>query len=209
MKKIRHLLAGSVLALAGTAASAAPVVINFDVDAFGNTIAANTSITNQYASLGVTFLGLENGSAININAAPDPDGSPTPSSPNALTNCSNASPGCPGNRADIVRIAFAAPVSDVSLSLNTLGPAAVTFNLYDAADVLLETLTQLSPDGTYAMVAFTASGVARIDALQPMDGWAWTLDNLSFESSTVPEPSAIALMLAAGLAAGVARRRRA
>ena len=59
---MRHLLRTTALAamvaLSGTASA---VTINFDVDGSGNPIAANTAITGQYANLGVTFSGVENG----------------------------------------------------------------------------------------------------------------------------------------------------
>jgi hypothetical protein len=201
------------LAIAGILAAAAPgaagaTVINFDVDGLGNPIAANTSITTQYANLGVTFLGLEESVPININAAPDPDGDLEPSSPNVLTNCSDASTFCPGNRADGIRIFFASGASDISLQLNSLGSGSITFNLYDVLDNLLETQTLSSPSGTYIPVIFAASGVTRIDGLQPNDSWAWAMDDLSFNGAAVPEPSTWAMMLLGFGAVGFALRRR-
>lgn len=195
--------------LAGvTPAVAAPIVINFDVDGLGNPIGFNVPITNQYANLGVTFLGLENGDPININAAPDPDGVPEPSNPNVLTNCANASAACPGNRADLVRITFDNPASAIRLMLDSLGGLSVTFNLYDSASNLLETQTVTSGGSLYVPVIFSATGVSRIEGLQPNDGWAWAMDDLQFESAAVPEPATLALV-GLGLAAARARRRKA
>lgn len=196
--------------LAFTGAAANATVINFDVDGLGATIAANTPITNQYANLGVLFEGLENGAAVDINAGPDPDGDPEPSTPNALTNCSDASASCPGNRADIVRISFASAVSQVSLMLNSLGSRSITFELYDAANNLLETRTEASASGSYEQVAFAATGVFRIDGVQPNDSWAWTMDNLSFTPTTpIPVPASLLLLgtALAGLGAASSRRR--
>ena len=131
---LRNVIGSVALLFASSLTMAAPIVIDFDVDGLGNPIAPNTPITDQYASVGVTFLGLEDGAPVDINAAPDPDGVTAPSGPNVLTNCANASLSCPGNRADVVRILFDIPVFDISLQLDSLGSRSVTFNLYDAAD---------------------------------------------------------------------------
>lgn len=209
MSRLRSLSAAAALAAFPAVTSA--TVINFDVDGFGAPIAANTPITNEYSALGVTFLGLEDGTPIDINAGPDPDLTAAPSAPNVLTNCSDAPSGCPGNRADVVRITFAAPVSGISLELDSLGNLSVTFNLYDAADNLLETQSVTSLDSIYVPVAFAATGVSRIDVVQPDDAWAWAMDNLTFTSgdtAAVPAPGALVLF-GAGLASLAAMRRRA
>lgn len=203
--------AAMALAAALTLASPAladPTVINFDVDAMGNPIAANTPITTQYAAWGVTFLGVENGQPVNVNAAPDPDLVPAPSSPNVMTNCANALSFCNGNRADLVQISFASPVSNISLMLDSLGGQSVTFNLYDALNNLLETQTVTSGNSSYVPVNFASSGVSRIDGLQPDDGWAWAFDNLTFNGSAVPEPSTWAMMLLGFGGIGLTMRRR-
>jgi hypothetical protein len=205
---VSAMLATAMAAVPGVASAA--TVINFDVDGLGNVIASNTSITNQYANLGVTFRGIEDEAPVNINAAPDPDGVPAPSAPNVLTNCDNAGQGCPGNRADIVQILFAGAASNISFQLDTLGGESVTFNLFDGNDMLLETLSVSSNGSVFVPVSFSASGVRRIDGLQPNDGWAWAMDDLSFDGGVVPEPASWAMMIAGfGLVGAAARRNRA
>ncbi|MDO6428263.1 PEP-CTERM sorting domain-containing protein [Thalassotalea sp. 1_MG-2023] len=178
-------------------------LIDFDTDANGNVITANTAITNQYQNWGVTFAGFEDNASININAAPDPDGVTAPSGSNVLTNCAVASLGCPGNRADIVEILFSGSSSNISLMLDTLGSSSVTFELYDINNLLLETKTVSSNTSTYVPVSFSSVGVSKILGLQPNESWAWAMDDLSFDmnlSAEIPEPSII-FILSLGLLA--------
>lgn len=178
-------------------------LIDFDTDANGNVISANTAITNQYQNWGVTFAGFEDNASININAAPDPDGVTAPSGSNVLTNCTDASAACPGNRADIIEILFSGSSSNISLMLDTLGSASVTFELYDINNLLLETKTVSSNTSAYVPVSFSSVGVSKILGLQPNDDWAWAMDDLSFDmnlSAEIPEPSII-LILSLGLLA--------
>lgn len=196
---------GLATALIALPLSANAEIINFDVDGSGAPIAPNTPITSQYGSLGVWFEGYENGALVDINAGPDPDSVTAPSSPNVMTNCSAALRGCPGNRADILRILFDTPVTGISLMLDTLGGQSVTFNLYAASGLLLETLSVTSGSSVYVPVSFSASNVRRIDGLQPTDSWGWAFDDLTF---TVPTPGTLALFSLAGIVLLGARRRR-
>ena len=119
MTLLRAVSVATPLALAPLTASA--VVINFDVDGLGSPIAANTPITTQHSNLGVLFVGIENGNPVNVNPAPDLNGGPVPSAPNAMSNCDNATLFCPGNRADLVQVLFSSSASGISLQLNSLG----------------------------------------------------------------------------------------
>ncbi len=202
MKKIITTLAGVLLA-----SNVSATVINFDTDSNGVVIAENTPITNQYQDWGVMFAGFENGIAVDINAAPDPDGVDAPSPRNVLTNCSDASAGCPGNRADLVSIMFDNAVSNISLMLDTLGGDSVTFDLFNSNDDLVESLTITSGGSVFIPVSFTSSGIVRIDAFQPNDDWAWAMDDLSFDAAAIPEPSSFALFAVSLLGFGLARRK--
>ncbi|TRY29228.1 PEP-CTERM sorting domain-containing protein [Aliiglaciecola sp. M165] len=202
MKKILFVFALSLLS-----SQAFAVLINFDVDANGDAISANTPITDQYQAWGVTFLGLEDGNAVDINAAPEPDGNAAPSAPNVLTNCSDASPGCPGGRADSIEIFFASAASNISFMLDTLGSLEVTFNLFDSNDVLLETQSVTSNGSLFVPVSFAAAGVSRIQGLQPNNDWAWAMDDLEFDAVSVPEPGSLALLAFTVLGLGFCRRK--
>ncbi len=202
---MKKLLASMALVAISTQSYA--TMIDFDFDANGDAIAFNTPITDQYQAWGVMFAGFEDGNAIDINAAPDPDGVVAPSAPNVLTNCNNAGLGCPGNRADVVEIWFASGASNISLELDTLGSESVTFNLFDMGNALVESLSITSSGSMYVPVSFTASGVSRIEALQPNDGWAWAMDNLSFDATRVPEPGTLALVSLALFGLGRMRKQ--
>lgn len=202
MKKILFVFALSLLS-----SQAFAVLINFDVDANGDAISANTPITDQYQAWGVTFLGLEDGNAVDINAAPEPDGNAAPSAPNVLTNCDDANLGCPGGRADSIEIFFASAASNISFMLDTLGSLEVTFNLFDSNDVLLETQSVTSNGSLFVPVSFAAAGVSRIQGLQPNNDWAWAMDDLEFDAVSVPEPGSLALLAFTVLGLGFCRRK--
>jgi hypothetical protein len=195
------------LALAGSltlpATAGALTVINFDTDAAGNAIAAHTPITNQYATWGVNFLGLENGNPVNVIAGPTFNATPAPSSPNIMTNC----PGnfCSGIRADIVRITFDSPVVFEDVALNAFGAQSITFDFYDNANVLITSMAFNS--NSYGVLVGNVSNVSRIDLIQPTDDWGYAFDNLRFTAQDIPEPASFAL-LSAGLLGMFAARRR-
>lgn len=86
-------------------------LIDFDTSPAG-AIASGTIITNQYSSLGVSFSASENGSPVDAWAVTQfaATAAGAGHSGNSLWNCNV---GC-GPRADILRMDFAAPVSNVS-----------------------------------------------------------------------------------------------
>jgi hypothetical protein len=174
-------------------------VVDFDNLPGGGTIAANTVLTTQYSSIGVTFSAIEDGSPVSaavINTF----------SPISGNYWANTPDGNYGPRWDALIMDFSTPVSGVSWLTQSHGSLSITFNAYDAGNNLLETLVIT---GDWAPSGFAASGISRIEALQPDDGWGWGMDNLEFSSGQVPEPATYG-MFALGLAAAtlLGRKRR-
>ncbi|PCI67748.1 MAG: hypothetical protein COB26_09125 [Piscirickettsiaceae bacterium] len=193
MKKIACLF---VCLFAGVANA---TMIDFDTLPGGGALAANSILTNQYSSFGVIFSATENSSTVSsavINTF-------TPISGNYWANTTS---GSFGPRHDELSIMFDNAAENISWLTQSYGNSLITFNAYDNASNLLESITAT---GDWVSTSFASSGIYRIDALQPSDAWGWGLENLSFDSSvSVPEPASIAL-LGLGLAGiGFSRRKK-
>jgi hypothetical protein len=185
---------------------AGATLIDFDNLPGGGILASGTDLTSQYSSLGVTFEALEGG-ATQTSVVSDEDYSAWNVTSNIWTNCQSTDCSS-GTRAGELIISFAAPVSDVSWLTQSFGSLFVAFNAYDAGGVLLEAVAQ---SGDLVLTAFTVGGISTIEALQPVDSWAWGLDDLMYTSAsaTVPAPATLALF-GLGLAGlGWARRKKA
>lgn len=165
-------------------------VVDFDNLPGGGTLSADTILTTQYASVGVIFSALEDGSPAD-SAVIDQFG---PISGNYWANTTD---GNFGPRWDVLIMEFSTPASGVSWLTQSHGNLDITFNAYDAGNNLLETLVIT---GDWVPSGFAASGISRIEALQPEDGWGWGLDNLEFTAGQIPEPATFS-MIALGLAA--------
>ena len=217
----------SLLAACATLAAASPsfaaTVINFDTLPGGAVVADKTPITNQYASLGVTFSAIAAGGATVAPVATNYAGGPV--GPNYSGNfLGNAPDGSPfiftptfelTPRYDLVRILFSGGANNVSLSLNNFdNQNRTTFNAYDAGGTLLQTFTFQANQG-WTRVNVGAAGVARLDLVASAVGGFtnyFGIDQLTFDAAAtpgVPEPTTWAMMIVGfGMIGGAARHRR-
>lgn len=202
---IRSLVAAC--AMVGWSSQAAAVFIDFETDAGGAAITPEVSLLNQYASLGVVFSALEDGQSVDPTIQ-SPDvffGEPAFSGNNFADNqIAGFGPSDSTNRADVFIMSFASAVSGVSFYVDPNGGADPTFNAYDSADNLLETIV-VSTNG-WNQITFASTNISRIEGIQPTDTWNYGIDDLAFTINEVPVPATIAL-LGLGLA-GIGYRRR-
>jgi hypothetical protein len=106
-------------------------------------------------------------------------------------------------------MSFILPENVDLVGMYVVGTDALTINVYDSANVLLETAFFASP-GTIAtwatnFVGIKTPGIRRVEFITANDFWLG--DNLTFAPSAVPEPTAL-MLLGGGLAAAAVRRRR-
>lgn len=204
-----------VTLLATSPLPATMVSIDFDTLPGGGALAPNTILTNQYASLGVTFTAFE-GVSVRDSAVintflfsdyPQREG-------NYWANVRSGSEQT--FRHDVMRMTFSSPVRSVQWLLQTHGADPVVFEAFDADGNLLETFSSV---GDFTLVGFSAINIARIDGHQAYENMLWGMDNLSFDTSPPPAPSSpapvpapgaalLSLLGIAGMRLGASLRRR-
>jgi hypothetical protein len=160
------------------------VTIDFTNSPSG-TLAPFTNISNQYASSGVTFSSVENGTATLPRLWTD-----SRFTDNGLIN-DYSHPTLGYGRADIVLISFSTPVSGLGFLFNTFehtGLEVPSFRAYDASNTLVETHTVFATNQLWYSLAFVAPEISRIEGHQYGDFSVWGIDNLQFEAITAPVP---------------------
>lgn len=225
MKRLICIAASATAFLLTAPATAA--VIDFDVLPDGTTLpaGAETLISDQYASLGVTFTGIYADGSVSAPVATNYAGGPE--GPNYQRNyLGNAETGAPfvttptfelTPRFEILRLDFATGADDISFSHNNFAlVTTTTFNAYDEAGNLLESFTVNSGNG-WQVREIDSDGVYRLDMLASPGGIDFSffgIDNLTFTagevvSPAVPEPASWAMMIAGfGLVGAATRRQR-
>jgi len=199
-------LAAVLLTFSAAATSAA--VIDFD-DLAGGSLSAGTLVTNQYAGVGVTFVDSYTGGAHAENFL----GSlmPGSSAPNVLWT----DQGGGSLSGQYLEVLFSSAVTGVSALFGTSLGADITLEAYSGT-TLLNSLTLVGSVSSGGVLSGTIgvgdAGVTSARFFSNSGGgrsFNFSIDNLAFNSGTVPEPGTLAL-LGLGLAGlGVSRRRKA
>lgn len=209
----KYIVRGTLVMLAAGffSSTASAATIDFDTLPGGGVVASGMVISDQYASVGVTFSLFEDNAyeggavATTVFAQVGQEG-------NRLSNMYGSS-SVDYHRADILRIDFATPVNDVSFDFLPQGSEGGLTRVL----ALDSSLTAISDQTTGisglmpARYTVAGAGISRIEIFQPSEGWHWGLDNLTFTPAPatvpvpVPEPT---LMLLAAIGLGVASSRR-
>lgn len=160
---------------------------------------------------GLTFSGVT--FSFSVSGIPDLDANYSSGGPGATTYVQD--PSIEGNSSGILGLDFANPTADLGfgVALSTFASLSpgFTVELFDAALVSLGTFPiNTDPLISYTEGQFTYLGAPVLRAVIDFDDGAgrFAFDNLTFSSTSVPEPASLAL-LGIGLAGlGAMRRRR-
>jgi hypothetical protein len=189
------------------------VIITFDDLAGGTCTLCGTPVTNQYAPLGVKF---NNPSFPGQDTA---DTNLTYGIPNA--SFANALYVAQGGHMDDppvmpFQILFSVAVSKVGFNYASSADSFLRLDAYDSNDTLLESLTYVGGPSPIGFGGFAglqeATAISRLDVSyhpdsDPRRSFNFSIDNLEFESASVPEPSTFSL-IAIGMLAGFLGRCR-
>ncbi len=163
------LLLGCAMLTGMAHAQAVTHTVDFDNYSGGGAFGSGQPVTNEYADIGLQVEARRNGAI----AAPTTFDSGLPTRRNYLSNIISN-----GVVADFIAFNFTAPVSDISLLVNTGLPGfGVELTYYDAGGNLMHTEEIYGLDITYASAL---EGVAVVQARQLTNGNQFFLDDLIY-----------------------------
>ncbi len=202
MRTLKTLLASSALAAACFSAGATPLTL-VDFDGSETLVDFNSapvgSFVGPFSAMGVT-LTAQSGQYM-FQAG----GGGLLGTSGAAYNTNSSS----GN--GDVTISFATAISRFGMNFGTgatLGPLSAEVRAYDSANNLVESLTFASFGNAFAGFDFASAVTTVVIDRTDATNYFTFVDNVRFDTATVPEPTSILLLGIAALAAGAARRRR-
>jgi hypothetical protein len=199
---------GSPIGSSGFSADA--TIVNFDGLAGGNCNLCGTSVTNQYSSIGVTFNNPsypgQDSADTNLTAS-----FPNASGPNLLFVEQGGLLSDPP--AQPFQILFSVPVTSVGFDFGSSTLSYIELDAYGLGHQLLETENFMGDPAQIGLAGFAglqeSSPIVELDvSYHPYSNTARTLsfsiDNLEFQGSSIPEPSTITLIVTGllGIASG-------
>ena len=93
----------------------------------------------------------------------------------------------------ILRVDFAAAVTDVSWMFDNEGGKTTTFTIYDSLLNVLASGNNLTASGFQAYDFSSLTDVSRIEWNNNGNNWLFALGQIEYESASVPEPAAFGL----------------
>lgn len=222
MRAARFVVAFGLTAFLFTSpAAAAPITITFDAgDPIGG-LAGGTTLSNQYAGVGVTF------SPNGFTGAGGPSGSWATNTNMTIVSSTGADAGALGTPSLVsgnllhsfngwlgengdasFRATFAGGITSLSATFAGIAtPGSTRLFAYNGS-TLLATATASSGDDEQQVLTVSSATPITSVVFTPGDFFDWVgVDNITFTPVDVPEPAALTL-LALGVAAAVRSRRR-
>lgn len=170
-----------------------------------NSLSSGQSVTNQFQAQGVVFssrTGTTTQNAaisqfIGFSGVNDP----------AVTNSIDGG----GDRQQFLVLDFLSPVFNLSFDYGNYGDffSGGNFKAYDSTGTLLET-QQPSAASIDALehIVFSTGNISKLELEQPMGGWIFAVDNVSYDVTAVPEPATWTMLGSAGSVLGLVLIRR-
>jgi hypothetical protein len=187
--------------------SPSPIAINFDNLIGGTSFDSGTVVTNQYASIGATFVNPDFQNYATMIFVPSEPGASLPNSLSIIQHDQISSGNQLGRPLQII---FATPMLRVGMIFGTSTNSTITMSAFSLDGTLLESST-ISGARLFGFIGLQeAGGIGHVElysrsTIRPnSQNFNFDIDNVTFDP--VPEPSSLAL-LALGAIGLFARRR--